>query len=123
MELLPSNAPTAPLFVELSGEKTPDPLSTRTIQRIMARYGKVTGIKVLTPHVLRHTCAKSLIDEGVSIDRVADTLLRGAQKPGDNPALHAGQPGRSAGRGGKDRHQVNAVLFTQEAKGARYERT
>jgi integrase/recombinase XerD len=134
MELLPSNAPTAPLFVDTSpearrrkrsadkGEKTLatqgkpyDPLDTRTIQRIVAHYGKVADIKGLTPHVLRHTCAKSLIDEGISIDRVADTLLRGAQEPGDDPTLHPGQPGRSAGRGGKDRHQVGfAVKWMEE---------
>ncbi len=93
MELLPSNAPTAPLFVDTSpearrrkrstgeGEKTLaaqgkpyDPLDARTIQRIVAHYGKVADIKGLTPYVLRHTCAKSLIDQGGSIDRVADIL-------------------------------------------------
>lgn len=46
----------------------------RTYQGILSELGRRARIDHLTPHRLRHTFAKSLIDAGVSIDQVA-TLL------------------------------------------------
>ncbi len=50
-----------------------DPLQPRAVQRLLADLGHRARVEV-TPHVLRHSFAKSLIDAGVSIDQVA-TLL------------------------------------------------
>jgi len=49
-------------------------LSSRTIQRIVARYGKKADLPDLTPHVLRHTFAKNLVNSGVSLEKVAALL-------------------------------------------------
>jgi integrase/recombinase XerC len=38
------------------------------------RFAKKAGLKNVTPHTLRHSFAKSLIDAGVSLEKVA-TLL------------------------------------------------
>ena len=46
-------------------------IQSKTVQRAVGRFTETTDI---TPHSLRHTFAKSLIDSGVSLDKVA-TLL------------------------------------------------
>ena len=40
----------------------------------MKGYAQRAGIEDVTPHSLRHTCAKNLVDRGVSLDRVARIL-------------------------------------------------
>ncbi len=49
-------------------------IKSKTVQRSVARFTDPIGISDVTPHTLRHTFAKSLIDSGVSLDKVA-TLL------------------------------------------------
>jgi len=39
-----------------------------------ARYAYVARLKAVTPHTLRHTFGKNLVDAGVSLDRVAQLL-------------------------------------------------
>lgn len=50
-------------------------LSGRTVQRVLKRYAQDAELKSLSPHVLRHTFAKNLIDKGVGLETVA-ILLR-----------------------------------------------
>jgi len=50
------------------------PIGPRAIQRVVACAGQQAGLPHLTPHVLRHTFGKALVDQGVSLDRVA-TLM------------------------------------------------
>jgi site-specific recombinase XerD len=50
------------------------PLSSRSVQRVVRRYGEEAGIENLTPHVLRHTFAKNLVDQGVGLEKVAALL-------------------------------------------------
>lgn len=49
-------------------------VQSKTIQRAVQRFAKTAGIKNVTPHTLRHSFAKALIDAGVSLEKVA-TLL------------------------------------------------
>lgn len=49
-------------------------MTARSVERVVAEYGRVARIEGLTPHVLRHSFAKSLVDRGVPLDQVA-TLL------------------------------------------------
>ncbi len=49
-------------------------IKSKTVQRSVARFANPIDLRDVTPHVLRHTFAKSLIDRGVSLDKVA-TLL------------------------------------------------
>lgn len=49
-------------------------VQSKTVQRAVIRFTEATDLKDVTPHTLRHTFAKSLIDSGVSLDKVA-TLL------------------------------------------------
>lgn len=49
-------------------------VQSKTIQRAVQRFTKKAGIKNVTPHTLRHSFAKALIDAGVSLEKVA-TLL------------------------------------------------
>lgn len=46
-------------------------LSTRAIGYLLEKYSYRAGLEKVTPHVLRHTFCKSLIDAGESLDRVA----------------------------------------------------
>ncbi len=49
-------------------------IQSKTVQRAVGRFTETTDLKYVTPHTLRHTFAKSLIDSGISLDKVA-TLL------------------------------------------------
>lgn len=49
-------------------------VQSKTIQRAVQRFAKKAGLKNVTPHTLRHSFAKALIDAGVSLEKVA-TLL------------------------------------------------
>lgn len=49
-------------------------LTTRSLERVVAEYGQRAKLEALTPHVLRHTFAKTLVDRNVPIDQVG-TLL------------------------------------------------
>jgi len=49
----------------------PKPISTRSIQRMMTKYGQVAGItKQVPPHVLRHSFATDLLANGADIRSV-----------------------------------------------------
>jgi site-specific recombinase XerD len=50
-------------------------IQSKTVQRAVQRYAKDAGLDGVTPHVLRHTFAKSLIDGGVGLEKVATLLL------------------------------------------------
>jgi integrase len=43
---------------------------SKTIQRAVQRFARKAGINNATPHTLRHTFAKALIDAGVSLEKV-----------------------------------------------------
>ena len=47
------------------------PIDAHAVQRAVNRIAHAAGLSNVTPHVLRHTFAKSLIDEGVSMEKVA----------------------------------------------------
>lgn len=53
--------------------KRGDDLSASGFQRRLAAIGKRAGVKT-TPHILRHTFAKNLIDAHVTLQEVADLL-------------------------------------------------
>jgi len=44
------------------------------VQRVLRRYARLAGLDALTPHVLRHTFAKRLVDADVSLEKVAALL-------------------------------------------------
>ncbi len=48
-------------------------LTPRMVQRILAELGRRSKLRV-TPHLLRHTFAKNLIDAGIGIEKVAMLL-------------------------------------------------
>ena len=49
-------------------------IQSKTVQRAVQRFAVDAGLENVTPHVLRHSFAKALIDSGVSLEKVA-TLL------------------------------------------------
>ncbi len=49
-------------------------LSGRSVQRVIHRIGQDAGLQRLTPHVLRHTFGKNLVDSGVGLEKVAALL-------------------------------------------------
>jgi len=59
--------------VQVEGEPS-DGLSNRSVQRVLVRIGQDAGLEHLTPHVLRHTFAKNLVDSGVGLEKVAALL-------------------------------------------------
>lgn len=58
----------SPVFPAPSGH----PLAIRSAEDALARHSRAAGIDpVVTPHTLRHTFCKALVDAGESLDRVA----------------------------------------------------
>ena len=51
-----------------------NPITVRGVRHLVKRHSYNAKIKGVTPHTLRHTCAKNLIDAGQPIDRVAKIL-------------------------------------------------
>ena len=49
-------------------------LRARSIAGVVVKLAEKAGLEDVTPHTLRHTCAKNLVDAGVSLDRVANAL-------------------------------------------------
>jgi integrase/recombinase XerC len=49
-------------------------LSSRSVQRALTRIGRQAGLPALTPHMLRHSFAKNLINSGVGLEKVASLL-------------------------------------------------
>lgn len=47
------------------------PLSPRAVEYLISRYAYEARLEHVTPHTLRHTFCKSLVDTGESLDRVA----------------------------------------------------
>jgi integrase/recombinase XerC len=58
------------LFVGQVGEA----IQPRLVQRVVQRYAESAEIEDLTPHVLRHTFARSLLDSGATPFEVAKLL-------------------------------------------------
>jgi len=52
-------------------------LSGRTVQRLICRYAQDASLDDLTPHVLRHSFAKNLVNAGVGLEKVAALLGHG----------------------------------------------
>ena len=58
------------LFIDESG----DALSTRAIQKRIRALGAAAAVEGLTPHRLRHTCAKRMVDAGRQLTEVRQVL-------------------------------------------------
>ena len=62
-------------FIWIAVESTADDgISGRAVQRILHRYAQDAGLEELTPHVLRHTFAKNLANNGVGLEKIAALL-------------------------------------------------
>jgi site-specific recombinase XerD len=46
----------------------------RMVEYLLAKYARLAGLEGVTPHTLRHTAAKGLLDAGVSLEKVASIL-------------------------------------------------
>jgi site-specific recombinase XerD len=58
------------LFVGQGGEA----LGDTGVRNAVGKYARQAGLEKVTPHALRHTFGKNLVDAGVSLDRVADLM-------------------------------------------------
>jgi site-specific recombinase XerD len=62
-------------FIWIAVEASADEgISGRAVQRILHRYAQDAGLQELTPHVLRHTFAKNLANNGVGLEKIAALL-------------------------------------------------
>lgn len=55
-----------PIFLGQRGGLTP-----RGVQSLLGKYGKAAGLEEVSPHTLRHTFCKDLIDAGAKLQEVA----------------------------------------------------
>ena len=69
LEVRPAAA-TRALFIGQRGEAA----APAAVQRAVARLARAARLDSVTPHMLRHTFAKTLLDEGVSLEKVAVLL-------------------------------------------------
>lgn len=60
--------PREPLFIS---QKKNNRITGRSIYNIVSKYAKKAGLEDISPHNLRHTFCKTLIDQGIGIERVA----------------------------------------------------
>jgi integrase/recombinase XerC len=67
------NGPSDYLWVAVEDD-TDGALSSRSVQRVILRVGQDAGLDNLTPHQLRHTFGKNLVDSGVGLEKVAALL-------------------------------------------------
>ena len=51
-----------------------EPLSAHAIYDVVVKYGRLAGLDKVTPHILRHTFARTLLALGTPINDVADLL-------------------------------------------------
>jgi len=66
-----SDFQSGPLFINFRGGR----LTTRSISRIIKKYGKDCGLMTeITPHSLRHTFATHLMDGGADLRSVQELL-------------------------------------------------
>jgi integrase/recombinase XerC len=61
--------PAGPLFPNKKKGRTP--ITVRGIFTLVANYAYLAKLEAVSPHTMRHTFCKDLIDMGVSIDQVA----------------------------------------------------
>jgi len=52
------------------GRRSGRHITARAAENVLTKYGQLSGIDI-TPHMLRHTFGKMLVDSGESLDRVA----------------------------------------------------
>lgn len=50
------------------------PLTARGVEHLVAKYGKRASLEDVTPHSLRHSFGKMLVDTGTPLDRVAKLM-------------------------------------------------
>lgn len=96
-----------PLFVDEHGA----PLSTRAVQKRVAALGEAAKVDNLTPHRLRHSCAKRMVDAGRPLTEVQkilgharlDTTARYTQPGWEDleEAVESVAQGKMARKGGK----------------------
>src|SRR5215213_7068922 len=77
--------PSRQLFISQRGEG----LQAQAVENLVKKYARRVGLEEVTPHTLRHTFGKSLIDAGIDLGTVA--TLMGHERL-DTTALYT-QPG------------------------------
>lgn len=61
------NSQSSCLFISQQGAG----MTTRSVRRATKKYARRADIEDFTPHRLRHSCAKALVDRGVSLEKIA----------------------------------------------------
>ena len=69
LELLNSSGITPETTVVLQGQR--GALTPRGVQIMLQKYGQLAGLEKVTPHTLRHTFCKEVLDSGRSLYEVA----------------------------------------------------
>ena len=70
LRVRPASPGDGNLFLSQEGR----PISRRTVQRLVSAYAAEAGLKGVSPRVLRHTCAKSMLEETGDLATVARLL-------------------------------------------------
>jgi integrase/recombinase XerC len=65
--------PNEPVFPSRKGADKSRPLTPRAVQLLLAKYGRISGVKA-SPHMFRHSCAKDMLDRGNQVTAVQAIL-------------------------------------------------
>ena len=68
------NSKSEYLFASLTDENNMNPLTTRTVQNLISRLGKMIGVETCHPHMIRHTVGTEMAKKGTSIHLVQRML-------------------------------------------------
>ena len=73
LSVRPANSKSSYIWISVENPRAAH-LNARSTQRALERYARQAGIPAISPHTLRHTFAKNLIDNGARLDEVAALL-------------------------------------------------